>query len=223
MSERHATDTAIITYADFIDICHVDDINDFGGFRVETNGLWVNLPPRDVYLTARERSVLSWHPTGRYDEPALSLPCALVELRAFVNAAGLAGCIDEGAVGELLASRAQNDQPQPRVPAESQWQTGTPHSGVIEVGPDDDEQGDEPLANDAPKIDEWKVRAREIANEIWLRMLRLCKKPIKEEVAREIAGRLSRERVVTKNGKRIEAGYIVRFALGKGWTPPKPE
>jgi hypothetical protein len=55
MSERHATDTAIITYADFIDICHVDDINDFGGFRVETNGLWVNLPPRAMFILPQEK------------------------------------------------------------------------------------------------------------------------------------------------------------------------
>jgi len=73
------------------------------------------------------------------------------------------------------------------------------------------------------QIDAWIIRAREIAKDIWLRELNVCKKPAKERIAPEIAARLWREGFVTKRNKRVEAGYIVRFALGKGWSPPEPD
>lgn len=99
-------DYARVGYSDFMKICHVDEENDttyFGGFRVEGDGLYVNMPHAGDRrtLTPEERSESSWHPTGEYDKPALSLPCTLGQLRAFVDEAGLLGCIDEVEVDAL--------------------------------------------------------------------------------------------------------------------------
>lgn len=98
-------DRARIGYADFVAICHVDNPKDFGGFRVEANGLYVNLPPADATLTPEERAAVTWHPTGQYDKPALPLPCTLGQLRAFLPDAGMAGSIDEESVAALLGGR----------------------------------------------------------------------------------------------------------------------
>lgn len=95
-------DRAMIGYADFVAICHVDDPANFGGFRVEANGLYVDLPSADATLTLEERAVVTWHPTGQYDKPALPLPCTLGQLRAFLPDAGMAGSIDEEAVDAVL-------------------------------------------------------------------------------------------------------------------------
>ncbi|MEI6181199.1 MAG: helix-turn-helix domain-containing protein [Chloroflexales bacterium] len=88
-------ENAIITYADFLRICHVQTPADFDGFRVETNGLFTIVPGDDVPLTFAERAALSWHPTGHYDQPALALPCTVAQLKTFLIDAGLDGYIDE--------------------------------------------------------------------------------------------------------------------------------
>lgn len=98
-------DRAMIDYADFVAICQVDDPKNFGGFRVEANGLYVDLPPSDATLTPEERAAVTWHPTGQYDKPALPLPCTLGKLRAFLPDAGMAGYIDEEAVDAVLGER----------------------------------------------------------------------------------------------------------------------
>jgi len=103
----------------------------------------------------------------------------------------------------------------PRVPAESPEQPA--HSGATgkatpEVTPADAEQ-----------VDAWIITARELADDIWLRMLNVCNKPTKEGIAPEIARRLKAAGKVTKTGKDINAAYVVRFALGNGWRPPVPD
>ncbi len=98
-------DRAMIAYAEFAAICQVDDPKNFGGFRVEANGLYVDLPNADATLTPEERVAVTWHPTGQYDKPALPLPCTLGQLRAFLSDAGMTGYIDEEAVDALLGER----------------------------------------------------------------------------------------------------------------------
>lgn len=97
-----------IGYSEFVKVCHVDDPKNFGGFRVEANGLYVDLPDDGVMLTPEELAAVTWHPTGQYDKPALLLPCTLGQLRAFLPHAGMTGCIDEKAVDELLGEREQH-------------------------------------------------------------------------------------------------------------------
>ena len=191
-----------IGFDDFLIICNVECEDDFSGFRIKRDGIYVMEHDKAAWrlLTPEEKSILAWHPTGKYDEPALALPCTLEELRAFVAEAGLAGTINEHEVDAMLAKRPDTAP------------SGTTKKAVPEVMTDDDEQ-----------IDAWIIRAREIANDIWLRMLNICQRPTREGIAPEIARRLRESQFVTKTGKRIEAGYIVRSALGKGWAPPKPD
>lgn len=94
-------DGARIGYSEFVAICHVDDPRDFSGFRLELDGLYVDPPRTDDMITPKDRAALSWHPTGDHSKPALPLPCALRQLRAFVAEAGLLGCIDEDEVEAL--------------------------------------------------------------------------------------------------------------------------
>jgi hypothetical protein len=96
-------DGARIGYSEFVAICHVDDPRDFCGYRLELDGLYVVPPRADDLITPEDRAVLSWHPTGDHSKPALSLPCTLGELRAFVDIGetGLGGCIDEDEVDAL--------------------------------------------------------------------------------------------------------------------------
>lgn len=102
-------DRAMIGYADFVAICQVDDPKNFGGFRAEANGLYVDLPDAEATQTPEERAAVSWHPTGQYDKPALPLPCTLGQLRAFLPDAGMAGYIDEEAADAVLADELPTD------------------------------------------------------------------------------------------------------------------
>lgn len=94
-------------YKDLLELCCIEDDSDFGGYAVKKTGVYVKKYKKHAWnlLMPSERDVLAWHPKMEYDKPALELPCTLEELRAFVSDAGLAGCIDEDAVDELLAKR----------------------------------------------------------------------------------------------------------------------
>lgn len=93
----------MIDYSAFVEICHVSEPANFGGFHVKTDGLYTIVPDDDAPLSPTERAVLSWHPTGNHFTPALPLPCTLDELRSFVAEAGLQGCIDEEVINAMKA------------------------------------------------------------------------------------------------------------------------
>lgn len=98
-----------VGYSDLLTLCSVDDEDDFGGYVVKKTGVYVKKHNKHAWslLTPSEKAVLAWHPTGEYDKPALALPCTLEKLRAFVSDAGLAGCIDEEALQEIVELRTQ--------------------------------------------------------------------------------------------------------------------
>ncbi|MER2518974.1 MAG: hypothetical protein ABTR92_21715 [Candidatus Accumulibacter phosphatis] len=119
MNDQKRVDEAVITHADFVLICQVEDEEDFGGFVVKPDGVYVKAFDKHLLalLSPEERHELLWHPTGRYDEPALPLPCSLPELRAFEDESGLAGSIDEDLLAEVLAAKRKNHTEQPTRPA----------------------------------------------------------------------------------------------------------
>lgn len=81
---------------DFKELCKVKNLTDFGGFRIERDGVYLNkLDEATLRMLGEEekRAVQGWHPTGRYHEPALRFPCDVDEFLSFVNESGLAGCI----------------------------------------------------------------------------------------------------------------------------------
>jgi hypothetical protein len=112
---RSVSNTTTVGYDQLLAICNVQDEDDFGGYVVKKTGLYVKNHKKHnkhawSLLTPSEKAVLAWHPTGEYDKPALPLPCPLGQLRSFVVEAGLAGCLDEDAVGQLLTSVVKNGE-----------------------------------------------------------------------------------------------------------------
>ncbi|MBO3704282.1 MAG: hypothetical protein J5W83_17380 [Candidatus Accumulibacter sp.] len=145
------SNAAIVKYEDLLVICSVDDENDFYGYLVKPNGLYVKEYDKHAWnpLTPSEKAaVRAWHPTGEYDKPARPLPCTLGELRTFVAEAGLSGSIDENVATESLRERAQTAGTPPQVGAESPEPAKTAHSGATEdtalpaTSADDTEQAD---------------------------------------------------------------------------------
>lgn len=124
----------LIGYDDFLMVCAVDDEECFSGFVVKRDGVYVMTPDNDGWrtLTPGEKSILAWHPTGLYNEPALELPCTLARLRWFVAEAGLTGCINEDALSERLDRVAKEIGRQPEdatgiaapAPSEAQEEAG---------------------------------------------------------------------------------------------------
>lgn len=68
----------------------------------------------------------------------------------------------------------------------------------------------------------WIDKTWEHADDIWQREIHLGKRPTRAEIAKEIAGRLARERVVSATGKPIGDQNILRNGLS-GWKPPEPD
>lgn len=97
-----------IGYAEFLRIFNTPPKEPFDGFRIEPDGLYVD--PKaydDANLFPEEISALTWHPTGKYDEPALPLPCSADDLRHFVRIAGMTGYIDEEILAETAATKRE--------------------------------------------------------------------------------------------------------------------
>lgn len=108
MSGRH--DDALLPKKAIAILCCIEDERNFGGYRVEQDGFYVVPMDTDALhtMTPEERApVEAWHPTGRLNEPALSFPCTLGQLRAFAEHS-LPQCLDEESVDEVVADYALN-------------------------------------------------------------------------------------------------------------------
>lgn len=115
MSTHH-----IVTLSDFLLLCGVDDREGWCP--------WLDVRDDGVYvkgvttwdgggLTRNELSVLLEHPLrGDLALPALRLPCTLPELLAFVDAYGVAGCIDESEMGDWLSERKPSPSSHGKLP-----------------------------------------------------------------------------------------------------------
>ncbi|MDP1526988.1 MAG: hypothetical protein Q8M20_14335 [Rhodocyclaceae bacterium] len=187
-------DKVLIGYAEFIALCHVDKPADFGGFRVEANGLYVHLPPAETTLTPEERAALTWHPTHQYDKPALPLPCTLGQLRAFVAQAGLLGCIDEEAVDVVL--------PKDAVQIDKSPTDACSKDEAVKVG-----------AGTTAKHD-WMTQAWSIG-ESWMlaEEKRTGTRPTVEQIAKHAEGELSTRVITGPRGKFLDWETIKREAL----------
>ena len=97
----------IIGYDDFLRLCRVDNPMNIGcGFRMNSDGVWVDLPSDDVDLFFEERAVLSEHPSHDLSKPALAFPCSLEEFNAFILWGGLKGIVDK----DMLANIVNNQE-----------------------------------------------------------------------------------------------------------------
>jgi hypothetical protein len=77
-----------VGYSAFIAVFGRDSTGHWYGFRVETDGLWVDQPPVDLCLTDGDEALLTRHPTGRMNEPALPFPCSIDKLKEFLEWCG---------------------------------------------------------------------------------------------------------------------------------------
>lgn len=102
----------LIGYVDFLRLCNVQNPRDFCGFVVNPDGVYVNMHLNEPTLFPREFAVLSWHPTGRYKEPALVLPCIVSEFKNFISEAGLLGCVVEDELSKLDRMQQLRDERQ---------------------------------------------------------------------------------------------------------------
>ena len=92
-----------------------------------------------------------------------------------------------------------------------------PHSGATEKAA--------ATANkqEQKKTEPWITRTREYFDDIWRRELAANKRPIKADIANEVAARLKRDdKMVTGRGITITPENILRVAL-KEWKPPTPD
>lgn len=84
----------------------MNDEDDIRRFVLKRDGLYMKEYDEHAWslLTPSEQDVLSWHPTGEYDKPALPLPCTPGQLRLFAVNTDL----DKDAIGELWRAGVSN-------------------------------------------------------------------------------------------------------------------
>ena len=89
-----------IGYDKFIELCCVDDPQDWHEMVVRKDGVWIEPPPNDMRLFPKERAALSEHPDNDLNLPALAFPCTMKELRRFLD------WIGEGVAQTYLGDQA---------------------------------------------------------------------------------------------------------------------
>lgn len=91
-----------IGYSDFIRICQIERVDTWCDWlSLREDGVYVKKPDDDVALTPDERAVLTEHPTGNLDEPALSFPCDISTLKDFLEKQEIGGVIDDVYMGSV--------------------------------------------------------------------------------------------------------------------------
>lgn len=101
----------IIGYDDFLRLCRLDNPKKFGaGFKLKTDGVWVDPPSDDVDLFFEERATLSEHPSHDLSKPALAFPCSLEEFNAFILWGGLKGIVDQSMLDDMINNQETPEQ-----------------------------------------------------------------------------------------------------------------
>lgn len=104
-----------IGHSDFVKLCRVEDTEKWlAWLSVLEDGVYVKSPPANIGIGYGERAVLTEHPTGNLNEPALRFPCTLPQLQAFLEQYGGYGSIDAFDMADwVLASEAKQPCPNP--------------------------------------------------------------------------------------------------------------
>ncbi|UYO95037.1 hypothetical protein [Pollutimonas sp. M17] len=85
-----------IGYSDFIRICQIECVDTWCDWlSLRKDGVYIKKPDDGVELTPDERAVLTEHPTGNLNEPALSFPCDISTLMAFLESQEIGVDIDD--------------------------------------------------------------------------------------------------------------------------------
>jgi len=84
MTNKEPATRDFISWVDFIDICEIDDTEDFfWGLRVDKDGVWVRDISNHRSLSIQELAAI--RPRSGWDRPMLSFPCSPEELRKFLE------------------------------------------------------------------------------------------------------------------------------------------
>ncbi len=85
-----------IGYSDFIRICQIERVDTWCDWlSLREDGVYIKKPDDDFVLTPDERAVLTEHPTGNLNEPALSFPCDVSTLMNFLEKQAIGVAIDD--------------------------------------------------------------------------------------------------------------------------------
>lgn len=97
-----------IGYSDFIRICRIERVDTWCSWlSVRGDGIYIQMPDDDTELTPEERAVLTEHPADDLTKPALSFPCDLPSLVAFLEQQAIGIDIDD-VLGYETAQRSEN-------------------------------------------------------------------------------------------------------------------
>ena len=98
-----------IGYSDFIELCRVDDLNDWmTNVEIRADGIYRRMPEQDASLGRKERAVLTEHPTKNINEPMLTFPCSLEELQVYLEFDAAYGCIDPFDMADFVMREMRN-------------------------------------------------------------------------------------------------------------------
>jgi hypothetical protein len=97
-----------VGYSDFVKLCRVENSDEWCDWlAVRGDGVYVKEPPAG--LEPAERAILSEHPTGNLNDPALVFPCDLASLKKFLEEQGVYGCIDPFDMADWIQEKNKLD------------------------------------------------------------------------------------------------------------------
>jgi hypothetical protein len=108
--KQGAASQVMLSYADFLRLCHVDDPNDWQPYlRVAQDGVWLVEPPQTPLMDAELRADLSEHPDGDPSKPVITFPVSLGDIEErIINMYG-GGFIDPMELADFVALKVRSD------------------------------------------------------------------------------------------------------------------
>lgn len=132
---RAPSDATVVSYADFLTLCRVEDPNDWiPGLRVTPDGVWVKDVAGDVLSPLHEKALLSQHPDGDPSKPVVVFPCTLGTIRTRICDFYGGGFIDPFDMADFLISTGQRDaKPETNASAAQRHRRNREHLDVLRV------------------------------------------------------------------------------------------
>ncbi|MCZ8015168.1 MAG: hypothetical protein O9274_05675 [Limnobacter sp.] len=83
-----------VGYSDFVLLCQVENPNDWLGYLLKSEGVYLHEVSSEAFLTPAERAELTSHPKGNPAEALLQFPCSIDDLESFFDQQSLHGQLD---------------------------------------------------------------------------------------------------------------------------------
>jgi hypothetical protein len=105
---RGAAADVMLSYSDFIRLCHVDDPDDWDPrLRIAFDGVWLKEPAQTPHLDADLRADLSIHPDGDPSKPVITFPVSLGDVEVRLSDIYGGGFMDAMELADFVAGRLQ--------------------------------------------------------------------------------------------------------------------